>query len=70
MLRARIGSHLRAHRLHIAATALVLYLLAIPATIFVFPNDSIWLALLIINASAVQSVLTIADLLTDEPPEA
>lgn len=54
---------LRAHRLHIALAALVFYLLAIPFTIVVFPDNNIWLALLVICASAVQALLSIADLL-------
>lgn len=61
-----IGRWVRRSRLHIAMSALVFYLAAVPVTVVVFPDNSLWLALLVIAASAVQSLLSVADLLDEQ----
>lgn len=61
-----IGHWIRGHRLHIAVAALGFYVAAIPVTVAVFPDNNMWLALLIIAAAAVQALLQIADLMEDE----
>ena len=61
-----LGRWLRTHRLHIASAAAMFYAAAIPITIIVFPDNSLWLGLLVICASLVQSLLSIADLLESE----
>ena len=65
-MRHAIGRQIRRHRLGIAASALAFYAVAVPVTFLVFPDNNIWLAMLIICASAAQALLSIADLMEDE----
>jgi hypothetical protein len=51
------------YRMTWAIATLVLYLVAVPATIAVFPDNSLWLALLVLFSGATATLATIADLL-------
>lgn len=58
-------SFIRRWRLFWAWVTLGLYVAAVPFTVIVFPNNSLWLALLILFSGFTASLTTVGDLLVN-----
>lgn len=51
------------YRMEWAVATVLLYLVAIPVTFFIFPDNNLWLALLILFSGFTASVTTLGDML-------
>jgi hypothetical protein len=59
----RLTKFIQEYRLLWAYVTLVLYIIAIPVTVIVFPTNSMWLGLLVLFSGFTASLTTLADLL-------
>jgi len=60
---SKLVAFLKRWRVAWAVLTLVLYVIALPVTIVVFPSNSLWLGLLILFSGFTASLTTLADLL-------
>jgi hypothetical protein len=60
----RLAGLIKRYRLGWAWGTLALYVVAVPATVMIFPSNSLWLALVVLFSGFTASMTTLADLLT------
>lgn len=70
-MKSKFISIVREYRLEWAIATVFLYLVAIPITFIVFPDNNLWLALLVLFGGFTASVTTLGDMLvnSEENPE-
>lgn len=60
-----LARFIKRYRLTWAWTTLAAYVVALPVTFFLFPANSLWLALLVLFSGFTASLTTVADLLVN-----
>jgi hypothetical protein len=65
-MRREIARLIRRYRLAWAIVTVLLYVAAVPFTIVVFPDNNMWLGLLVLFSGFTASMTTLADLLVDD----
>lgn len=58
-----VANFIKKYRLAWAWITLLLYVLAVPFTIIIFPDNNMWLGLLILFTGFTASIVTLGDLL-------
>jgi hypothetical protein len=64
-----LGNFIKKHRLAFAWVTLWLYVGAVPMTIIIFPNNSLWLGLLVLFAGFTATLMSLGDLLASAEDE-
>jgi len=62
-MRKKLIAFVKEWRMEFAVLTLVLYIVAIPVTVIIFPANSLWLALLILFSGVTTTLTTLGDLL-------
>ena len=62
-MRHKLTALVREYRMEWAVVTVILYFVAIPATFIIFPNNSLWLALLVLFSGLTASLTTLGDML-------
>mgnify|MGYP006198823451 CR=1 FL=1 len=62
-MRKRFVRLVREYRMEWAVATVLLYVLAIPFTLWIFPDNNIWLAMLVLFSGFTASVTTLGDML-------
>lgn len=65
-MRVRLAKWIRRYRVHWAVVTVLLYVAAVPASIIIFPDNNLWLAMLVLFSGLTASLTTLADLITDD----
>lgn len=68
-MRSKIRNLVIRWRMEWAIVTVILYLLAIPFTFWIFPDNNLWLALLVLFSGFTASLTTLADLLIGDESE-
>jgi hypothetical protein len=64
--RRSLARLIRRYRIQWAVITVVLYVVAVPVSIIIFPDNNIWLAMLVLFSGFTASLTTLADLITDD----
>lgn len=65
-MRKKIAGFIKQWRTEWAVFTVVCYLLAIPITFYIFPDNNVWIALLIVFAGLTDALNTLGDRMDDE----
>jgi hypothetical protein len=65
-MRKKLARLIRRYRLAWAVVTVLLYVVAVPFTIVIFPENNMWLGLLVLFSGFTASMTTLAELVTDE----
>lgn len=65
-MKKRVARFIKKWRTEWAVFTVICYLAAVPATFVIFPDNNIWIALLIVFAGLTDSLNTLADRMDDE----
>lgn len=65
-MRVSLARWIRRYRIHWAVVTVLLYVVATPISIVIFPDSNLWLALLVLFSGLTASLTTLADLITDD----
>lgn len=65
-MRRQVAQWLKRHRIKWAAITVLLYVVAVPISVWIFPDNNLWLAMLVLFSGLTASLTTLADLITDE----
>lgn len=63
--RSNLVRFIKRYRVEWAVVTIILYVVAIPVTVIVFPANSMWLALIVLFSGLTASLTTLADLLVN-----
>lgn len=63
--RSNLVRFIKNYRVQWAVVTLLLYLIAVPMTVVIFPANSMWLALIVLFSGFTSSLATLADLLVN-----